>query len=121
VALSSDFAMVVTVVSDSNDNIIGAATKKILTKDVTLGEAQATLLAVHIAASCGAYSLILEGDALNVVLAIQQPQLFAGWNFSNVVSDIFLYLYSFFSWKVKKVSRSVNFRAYCLAKWALPT
>jgi hypothetical protein len=106
------------VVSDSSGNIIGAATKKILTKDVTLGEAQAALLAVHTAASCSAYSLTLEGDALNVVLAIQQPQLFEGWNFSNVVSDISLYLHSFYSWKAVKVSRSVNFRAHCLAKWA---
>ena len=33
-------------VSDSKGNIIGAATKRILTKDVALGEAQVTLLAV---------------------------------------------------------------------------
>jgi hypothetical protein len=39
-----------------------------------LGEAHAALLAVQTIASCSAYSLILEGDALNVVLAIQQPQ-----------------------------------------------
>jgi hypothetical protein len=77
-------------------------------------------LAVHTAASCGVYSLILEGDALNVVLAIQQPQLFEGWNFSNVVSDISLYLHSFYSWKAEKVSRSANFKAHCLAKWPLP-
>jgi hypothetical protein len=43
VALSLDFAMVAMVVSDSNGNIIEAATKKILTKDVALGEAQAAL------------------------------------------------------------------------------
>ena len=51
VALSLDFAMVATVVNDSNGNIIGAATKKILSKDVALGEAQVALLAVHTAAS----------------------------------------------------------------------
>ena len=77
VAFSSEFAVAAMVVGDSNGNIIGAATKKILTKDVALREAQATLLVVHIT-TCGAYSLILEGDALNVVFAIQQPQLFAG-------------------------------------------
>jgi hypothetical protein len=115
VALSSDFAVATIVVSDFNGNIIGAATKKILTKDVALGEAQAALLAVHIAASCDVYSLIL---ALNVVLAIQQPQLFEGCNFSNDVSNISLYFHSFYSWKAEKVYRSANFRAYCLAKWA---
>jgi hypothetical protein len=97
VALSSNFVVATMVVSDSRSNIIGGTTKKILTKDVALGEAQVALLMVHTATSCGAYSLILEGDALNVVLAIQQPQLFEGWNFSNVVSDISLYLHSFFS------------------------
>jgi hypothetical protein len=59
-----------TVISDSNGNIIGVATKKIFTKEVALGKAHATLLAVQSATSCGAYFLILEGDALNVVLAI---------------------------------------------------
>jgi hypothetical protein len=84
---------------------------------VGLGEAQAALLAVHTVASCGVYSLILEGDALNVVLAIQQPQLFEGMDFSNVVSNISLYLESFYSWMAEKVSRSTNYRAHSLAKW----
>jgi hypothetical protein len=78
VVLSSDFAVAATVVSNSNGNTIGAATKKILTKDVALGEALAALLAVQTATSSDAYSLILEEDALNAVLAIQQPQLFEG-------------------------------------------
>jgi hypothetical protein len=71
VTLSSNFALIVMVISDSNGNIIGAAIKKIFTKDVALGEAHAAFLAVQTAAACGCYSLILEGDALNVVLAIQ--------------------------------------------------
>jgi hypothetical protein len=78
VALSSNFAVTATVISDSNGNTIRSTTKKILIKDVALGEAQANLLAIHIVASCGVYPLILEGDVLNVVLAIQQPQLFEG-------------------------------------------
>jgi hypothetical protein len=78
VALSSNFVVAVMVVSDSCGNIICGATKKILIKDVALGEAQVALLTIHTATSCGAYSLILEGDALNVGLAIQQPQLFEG-------------------------------------------
>ena len=73
VALSSDFTVAVTVVSDSNGNIIRAATKKILTKDVALGEALAAFLAVQTIASYSAYSLILKWNALNVVIAIQQP------------------------------------------------
>lgn len=72
-ALSPNFAVAITVDSNSNENNIGATTKKILTKDVALDEAHATFLAVQIAASFGVYSLIFERYALNVVLAIQQP------------------------------------------------
>ena len=38
-----------------------------------LGEAHAAILAIQTVASSSGYSLILEGDALFVVLAIQQP------------------------------------------------
>lgn len=52
---------------------ICAVTKKLFTKDAAIVEAQAALLAVHTVASC---SVLLEGDALNVVLAVQKPHLF---------------------------------------------
>lgn len=45
---------------------------------VAIGEAQATLLAVHSVASCSAYSLILEWDGLNVVLSIQKQHQYDG-------------------------------------------
>jgi hypothetical protein len=33
------------------------------------------LLAIQSAASLGVYSLILEGDAINILLAIQKPEV----------------------------------------------
>jgi hypothetical protein len=39
--------------SDSNRNIIEAASKHMLTIDASIGEAQATLLAAQTEASCG--------------------------------------------------------------------
>jgi hypothetical protein len=64
------------VLSDSNGKIIHAATKRLSTTDASIGEAQAALLASQIASSIVIYSLILEGDAINIILAIQQPDLF---------------------------------------------
>jgi hypothetical protein len=66
----------------------------------------------------GVSSLFLEGDALLVILAINQPSLFTSWSFANVISDISLDLISFQSWHASKVSRSANYRSHVLAKWA---
>ena len=63
------------VLSDSNGKIIHATTKRLSTIDASIGEAQAALLASQIASSLGIYSLILEGDAINIILAIQQLDL----------------------------------------------
>lgn len=41
VAMKRDFAVAATVISDVKGTIIGVATNKFLTKDVTIGEAQA--------------------------------------------------------------------------------
>jgi hypothetical protein len=76
------------------------------------------LLALQLALSLGFDTLFLEGDALLVILAINTPSLFHSWNFSNIVSDIILDLSSFQSWNGLKVSRSANFRAHALTKWA---
>lgn len=77
----------------------------------------AAILAIHIAASCDSYSLILEVGALNVILAINEPQLFVGWNFASTISEISFYLLSFNSWRALKVSINANVKAHNFAKW----
>jgi hypothetical protein len=86
--------------------------------EMLLGESHAALLATQLAATHGCSDLILEGDALTVVTAINNPLVFKDWNFSSVVDDIFLLFSSFQSWKTLKVSRCANFRAHWFAKWA---
>jgi hypothetical protein len=54
----------------------------------------------------------------HLYLAINNPPLFASWNFANCLADISLVLSSFQSWITLKVSRSANFRAHVLGKWA---
>jgi hypothetical protein len=56
-----DFVIAAVVVSDSADNIIGAATHKFFFTDVGLGEATAALLTTPLAATYCLTSFILEG------------------------------------------------------------
>ena len=63
--------------------------------------------------------VVLEGDALLVVLAINNPSLFSSWDFANCLADVSLILSSFQSWNALKVFRSVNFRAHVLDKWVV--
>jgi hypothetical protein len=50
--------------------------KHLSTTHANISEAQAALLASQIASSLVIYTLVLEGDAINILLAIQQPALF---------------------------------------------
>jgi hypothetical protein len=83
------------VISNHTNDIIYAITKRIFTLDATVGESQAALLATHIARSYEVDNLILEGDTINIILAIQNPNFFVGWNFANVIANIKLNLLVF--------------------------
>jgi hypothetical protein len=67
-----------------------AASQKLVSTNVLQGEAAAALLAVFF----GCDQLLLEGDALLVVLAINNPPLFSSWCFAHCISDISLVLSS---------------------------
>lgn len=118
VAVHGDFAVAAAVISDENGNIILAFTQKLSYSDALLGEASTALLTSQLATSSGCGNLFLEGDALLIILAINNPHLFSSWSFANCISDISLVFSSFHSWNAFKVSRSANFWAHCLAKLA---
>jgi hypothetical protein len=69
--VKSDFYVAAMLFNDSNGNIFHDATKHLSTTHAAVGEAQATLLAIQFAASLGIYLLGLEGDAINIIIAIQ--------------------------------------------------
>ena len=110
--------MAAPVISNFSGEIICAATQKLFSSDALYGEASATLLASRLATLSGFNNFMLEGDALLVILAVNQPHLFATWLFAPIVSDLRHELSSFQSWNALKVSRYANFRAHVLAKWA---
>jgi hypothetical protein len=118
VAVRDSFSVAAGVICDSSGSIIFAATLKLPSTDALLGEASAALLASRLASSAGLDNISLEGDSLLVSLALNSPSLFSSWNFCNLISDTRLVLDSFHSWNAVKVSRSANFRAHALAKWA---
>ncbi|GLT55504.1 hypothetical protein SLA2020_286190 [Shorea laevis] len=76
VAVKSDFSVAAMVLSGSNGNILHDATNRLSSTDVAVGEAQVALLATQSATSLGIHSFLLEGDAINIILVIQQQDLF---------------------------------------------
>jgi len=78
---------------------------------------QADLLATQYVVSLEIYSLQIEGDAINIILAIQQPDIFKDWNFASIILDIHFHLPLFHSRKACKESRSANSHAHLLARW----
>ena len=110
--------MAAAVISNSSSGeIICAATQKLFSSDALSREVSAALLASRLATLSDFNNLILEGDALLVILTVNQPQLFATWQFAPIISYLRLELSSFQSCNALKVSRCANFRAHVLAKW----
>ena len=89
--MRGSFVVAAAVISNDNSSIFAAATLKLSSIDVLQGKAHA----IRLAASMGFASILLEGDALLVILAIKSPSLFSSWFFANCISDIRLVL-SFF-------------------------
>ena len=95
VVIRGNFVVAVAVLSDSFGEIFVAATLKLHYSDVLLREASAALLATRLAQFYGLDVFSFEGDALFVILAVNQPTLFAYWHFNYVISIICVELSSF--------------------------
>jgi hypothetical protein len=76
------------------------------------------MLAVVLGVQLGATYLELEGDALEVVQALNSPELCWGQN-GPILNDIKLLLQNFNEWKVLHVHRGANGAAHSLARLAL--
>jgi hypothetical protein len=118
VTIGGSFSVAAATISNSSGSIILVATQHLYSSDVLLGEASAALLAIQCAATLGYVDIILEGDSLLVILALNSPTSFASWCFCNIISDTSVLLSSFKNWKALKVFYSANFRAHALSKWA---
>jgi hypothetical protein len=79
VAVRGNFSVAAAIITDSKGQIITTASLKLSSSDALIGEASAVLLATRLALSVGVSSLFLEGDALLVILAIDQSSLFSSF------------------------------------------
>ncbi|GLT61083.1 hypothetical protein SLA2020_338140 [Shorea laevis] len=107
------------VISDHDGKILLAVSRKLPLLDINVGEAKAALLAIEAAKFYYSYSnIILEGDSLVTVLALNNPSYCADWSSSGFIANAISLFSSFSSWSATKVSRSINLRAHLVVKWA---
>jgi hypothetical protein len=119
VAVRSNYMVAAAVISDHDGSLLWTVARKLPLLDINAGEASAALLAVE-TANCyyPSSKLILEGDSLATILALNNPSYCTDWSSSGIIADVTFFLSSFSSWSATKVSRSINLRAHLVAKWA---
>ncbi|GLT71069.1 hypothetical protein SLA2020_431110 [Shorea laevis] len=119
VAVRSNFMVAAAVITDHDGCLLSAVARKIPLLDINAGEAKAALLAIETTADLYPLSkIILEGDSLVTIMALNNPDFCTDWSSRGIISDVLSSLSSFSSWSATKVSRSVNLRAHLVAKWA---
>jgi hypothetical protein len=77
VAIRDNFFVAVAGIRNFFRKIILAVTQKLYVSNVLIGEVSTTLLVTRLAASTGIGDFMLEGDALLVIVAVNQPHLFS--------------------------------------------
>jgi hypothetical protein len=116
VATNAYFSVNVAVLSNSLGDIISAFTKKLFFTDVNKEESMVALTGIDLAILQGCTNLLIEGDALIFILAINNHNLFTEWTIAPIISYIQLKLQRFQVWNATKVSKNANFRAHHLTK-----
>jgi len=112
------FSAQVAVCRDSTGSILKCSSIISPPCSALYGEATAALLAAHLAVSLGLPSFILEGDSLNITMALQQPAITIDWRIASTISIIHSIIPPTASWKASHVNRSANFCAHHVANWA---
>lgn len=84
VAIWPNFAVATTTLRDSLGNFLAVYSLRLPAIDANKGEALAALLAVWLTHSFGCSSLILEGDSLLTILAVNEPCFCADWNTESI-------------------------------------
>jgi hypothetical protein len=76
VTVKHSYAVAAAILSDDFGNIIATASHKLVSTNALQGEVATALLAICLAVFSSCDHLLLEGDALLVVLAIHLPFIF---------------------------------------------
>ncbi|XP_042983215.1 uncharacterized protein LOC122312624 [Carya illinoinensis] len=107
------------IVRDSGGLIIASLCSSIsLSPDPLLGEAVAALGASSFYSELGLNQIMLEGDSLAVIQAVQHKD--ESWSPTGlVIRDIKIVLSKVQTWSIHYISRKFNVIAHALAKFAL--
>jgi hypothetical protein len=103
-AIRATFSTQAAVCRDSTGSIIKCISLIISSCSPLYGEALAALLASQLATSLGLSSFILEGDSLNVTLALQHPASTTDWRIASIISNILSILPPTASWQASHVN-----------------
>ena len=87
--------------------------------DPLMAEANAAFLAAKKATEIGFQLVIVEGDSLKVIQAIQGITEAYIWSIDNVIFDIRSLLSKLSFWNVSHVFRELNTAAHSVARWGL--
>jgi hypothetical protein len=84
---------------------------------LSYGEATAALLTARLAVLLELSSFILEGDLLNVTMALQHLAIITDWRIASTIFNIHSTIPPTASWKANHVNQNANFCAYHVTNW----
>jgi hypothetical protein len=102
-AIRATFSAQAAVCRDSTGSIIKCTSIINSPCSALYSETTAALLAARLAASLGLSSFILEGDSLNVTMALQQPAITTDWRIASIISIIYSTIPQTVNWKASHV------------------
>jgi hypothetical protein len=90
--------VIAVVISNHDGSLLWIVVRKLPLLDINAGEARAALLAVETAnCYCPSSNIILEGDSLVTILALNNPSYCAEWSSSSIIVDVhFFFIFFFF-------------------------
>lgn len=107
------------IVRDSQSEVLPTlSSPKAFITNPTIAEATATLRAVSFVQELGFFSMILEGDAFQIVQALKKDGVNRS-KFNHLTEKDRDLLQSLHSWRILHVHRYLNEATYCLTKDAL--
>jgi hypothetical protein len=110
-AIRDSFSAQAAICRNSSGHIVHSISQISLPCSPNEGEALATLLAISLANSLHLDRFIIEGDFELVIHALQNPN-------SILILDSLDSIPSTSFWEARKISRSTNFCAHSVARWA---
>jgi hypothetical protein len=78
----------------------------------------AAQLAISLALSLKKNRFIIEGNSEVVVLFLKNPNFIRDWRISTIIHNSLESIPSTSLWEVRNISRSANFCAHSMARWA---